>query len=92
LKAQLYVEVEMGMFDTVMVPCPKCGTKSGFQSKGGDCMMAEYELENCPSYVLSDVNRYAPNTCVECGTVFAVRVTWSAEGIEVTDNAEITGG
>lgn len=68
-------EIEMGCFDTVMVPCPKCGVKSGFQSKGGECYLATYELADCPKDVLSDVNRHAPNTCEECGTIYAVMST-----------------
>jgi len=68
----------MGMFDTVNVPCPKCGEISQFQSKGGDCVLAEYELHTAPADVLSDVNRHAPNTCEKCGTQFAVTVITKA--------------
>lgn len=60
------------MFGSVMVPCPKCGEKSEFQSKGGECLLQIYELEDCPADVLGDVNRHAPNTCLKCGTVFEV--------------------
>lgn len=63
----------MGMFDSVWVPCPKCGKKSEFQSKSGDCTLASYEIDNAPASVLADVNRHAPNEC-ECGAVFAVKV------------------
>ena len=64
----------MGTPDTVLVPCPKCGTKSGFQSKGGECTLTTYELHEAPADVLSDVNRHAPNTCVRCGTTFQVKL------------------
>lgn len=64
----------MGMFDSVMVPCPRCGEPSEFQSKGGDCCLGTYTLETAPADVLSDVNRHGPNTCDACGAVFAVRV------------------
>ena len=63
----------MGMFYTVMVPCPSCGKRTEFQSKGGDCDLNEYELEDAPADVLSDINRHSPYTC-SCGTVFAVNV------------------
>lgn len=62
----------MGMFYSVLVPCPKCGEKSEFQSKGGECLLQVYELEDCPFDVLSDINRHAPNTCLKCGAVFEV--------------------
>ena len=78
----------MGMFDTVMVPCPECGTKSEFQSKGGDCILKEYELATCPPDVLRDVNRHAPNTCEECGTKFAVQITWTAKSAPYSDCEE----
>jgi len=28
----------MGCYDTVLVPCPKCGTKSEFQTKSGEAV------------------------------------------------------
>ncbi len=62
----------MGCFDTVLVPCPKCGTKAQFQSKGGDCLLREYPLAECPEDVLTNVNRHAPNICEKCGMVFKV--------------------
>lgn len=62
----------MGMYDSVIVPFPKCGEESEFQSKGGDCKLAGYTLYNCPQDVLSDVNRHSPNTCSKCGIKFMV--------------------
>ncbi len=73
----------MGMYDTVMVPCPDCGDRSEFQSKGGECCLRTYELDSCPQDVLSDVNRHAPNTCVECGTSFEVKKIVSAIVVKV---------
>lgn len=63
----------MGMFDTVMVPCPTCGKRVEFQSKGGECNLNYYDLDQAPANVLSDINRHSPYTC-ECGAMFAVRV------------------
>jgi RNase P subunit RPR2 len=63
-------EKAMGCYDTVIVPCPKCGTEAEFQSKGGDCLLRVYSLADCPEDVLSDVNRHAPYTCEKCGTIF----------------------
>ena len=62
----------MGCFDTVFVPCPQCGTKYAAQSKGGDCILAEYEMDEAPSDVMSNVNRHAPFVCDTCGCVFKV--------------------
>lgn len=61
----------MGMFDTILVPCPECGKKKDFQSKSGDCFLQVVELNECPDDILADANRHSPRTC-ECGTVFEV--------------------
>lgn len=64
----------MGMYDTVWVECPKCGTKEGFQSKGGDCLLGDYDLDNCPSDVMKNVNRHSPYECEKCKSLFKVDV------------------
>ncbi len=63
----------MGTYDTINVPCPKCGTKSGFQTKSGQCTLTEYELNEAPADVMEDVMRHGPATCRSCGTVFGVQ-------------------
>ncbi len=72
----------MGCFDTVMVPCPKCGKMAEFQSKGGDCAMRVYGLNDAPADVLQDVNRHGAHVC-RCGVVFKVRVRTTAEAERV---------
>lgn len=64
----------MGMFDTVWVPCPKCGKVAGFQSKGGACRLDDYHLDDAPSDVLADANRHGGETCEKCGTKFRLRI------------------
>lgn len=64
----------MGLYDSVNVPCPNCGELSEFQSKGGDRLLRCYTLDNCPSDVLSDINRHSPNQCEPCGTWFEVEL------------------
>lgn len=63
----------MGMFDTVMVPCPYCGTKNGFQTKSGDCLLKYYDLRDCPEDVLIDVNRH-PGYCEQCEMTYKVDI------------------
>lgn len=70
----------MGMYDTINVPCPRCGKRYPAQSKGGLCVLAEYNLEQAPADALCDVNRHAPYTC-SCGASFAVRLR--AEVVEL---------
>jgi len=69
----------MGMFDSVMIPCPKCGNKVEAQTKSGDCILAVYDFpgsgENpAPDCVMEDVNRHSPCIC-ECGCKFHVNIT-----------------
>lgn len=61
----------MGMYDTVIVPCPECGENEYFQSKSGDCELSLFDLKDCPDDILSDVNRHSPYYC-DCKTVFEV--------------------
>jgi hypothetical protein len=64
----------MGMFDTVMVPCPRCDTPNEFQSKSGDCLLDAYTLENAPDDVLEGI-RGDEELCRKCGTLFTVEIT-----------------
>ena len=62
----------MGVYDTVIVPCPRCGERHDFQSKSGPCDMKFYELDETPDDVFDDINRHAPTECFNCGTWFHV--------------------
>jgi hypothetical protein len=64
----------MGVYDTVFVPCPKCGQLYEAQSKSGRCLLNEYSFVDAPEDVLWGVclgALYTPLTC-ECGTKFMV--------------------
>lgn len=63
----------MGMYDSVIVKCPKCGVEHEFQSKNGDCFLNVFMLENCPEDVLTDVNRHSPYIC-NCGASIEVDI------------------
>lgn len=83
---EAYWRERMGLFDVVLVPCPKCGKKYPAQSKGADMPMLEcYELDDVPPQVLSDVNRHAPFTCDDegCGTEFTVEYELAVKSVRV---------
>ncbi len=63
----------MGMFDSVWVKCPNCGIYNEFQSKSGECILANYNLDECPDDVLEDVNRHSPCVC-DCGVSYSVDI------------------
>lgn len=64
----------MGMYDTVLVRCPQCGTVAEFQSKSGKCLLETYARDEAPDDVVRGVNRHAPATCVKCGVRFGVEI------------------
>lgn len=71
-------EFDMGMFDTVHIACPNCDTMNDVQSKGGDCVLAEYHgLDNTPSDVLGGL--LLPHrviSCKACLVRYRVRATF----------------
>jgi hypothetical protein len=38
----------VGMFDTVLINCRKCGAELEVQTKTGPCTLATYRLDNVP--------------------------------------------
>ena len=64
----------MGCFDSILVPCPRCGKEFWAQSKSGECEFRTYPLETCPDDVLFNVTRHAPFEC-DCGCVFEVKLS-----------------
>lgn len=74
----------MGMFDSVMVPCPSCRTVNEVQSKGGLCQFRQYTLANAPADVLgglvADVEQ-----CSECDAKYRIQVRCKAKAVLDTD-------
>ena len=62
----------MGVYDSVFLPCPKCGELEEAQSKSGDCLCRIFEFGKAPDDVMINVNRHAPFKCFKCGTNFKV--------------------
>jgi hypothetical protein len=62
----------VGLFDSVMVPCPHCGKPAEVQSKADDeCYMRTFTLDTAPPVILSDImNR--PEHCMSCDGWFAL--------------------
>lgn len=63
----------MGMFDSVMASCPKCGTVAEFQSKSGPCALLCFRLDQAPADVLCGAANF-PHRCENCSTVFAIGI------------------
>ena len=78
----------MGCYDTIAIPCPKCGELYYAQSKSGDCLLKTYYFANTPPEVMSNVNRHAPFTCSDCGTMFRVNFTPEPKIVETTETSD----
>jgi hypothetical protein len=46
----------MGMFDSVIVCCPKCGENLEFQSKAGPCCLRTYTINEVPTEIAADID------------------------------------
>ena len=62
----------MGMFDSVMVPCPRCGAEEAVQSKAGPCLLRTYRVCDAPSDVIVDISDDIINCC-GCGQRFMLK-------------------
>ena len=71
----------MGCFNTLRVPCPRCGEPAEFQSKAGDCDMREFSLADAPPVILGDLADER-HTCDMCGATFVLVVRTLAQAVE----------
>lgn len=55
----------MGLFDSLYVDCPHCGTPVEFQSKEWNCDLSVYSLESAPTAILRDAMNW-PTRCGKC--------------------------
>lgn len=63
----------MGMFDSVYIKCPDCGTSIEFHSRTGDCCLTSYTLDDAPSDVLCGLDG-DKEMCPECGREVAIEI------------------
>lgn len=67
----------MGMFDTVVTNCPKCGERNEIQTKAGDCCLDVYEIDSVPVEIARSLDGQE-RWCDKCGhkykTVWPSRV------------------
>jgi len=61
----------IGKYDAIFVRCPHCSNSNEFKSKSGECEMNNYTLNDCPNYVLIDINRDGECEC-NCGVNYKI--------------------
>jgi hypothetical protein len=65
----------MGMYDTIHIPCPKCGTPVDVQSKGGECSLKNFTLDTAPlDVIMGLVDRKYLDQCDKCEAYLRVVV------------------
>ena len=64
----------MGMFDSVFADCPNCGHGVEYQTKRGECILGEYELDDAPPDVLRGVT-CAESKCLGCNRMIKLHRT-----------------
>ncbi len=63
----------MGMFNTVLIPCPQCGKNVKYQSKAGSCSL---KIGHIAASEPADAAECIGNhDCPNCMSVFEVRLT-----------------
>lgn len=75
-------------YDTVIVPCPKCGKVVKAHSTSGQCLMVSYPLHVAPDDVLLGVNDTAPFSCEDCKVKFYVKSVCGAIIVSEWDGEE----
>ena len=71
----------MGMFDSVIARCPKCGSEVEFQSKAGECQLRRYSINSVPPEIaqslVGDIE-----TC-GCGEMLKLAVARPIERVQM---------
>ncbi len=66
----------MGLYDSVWMPCKKCGHEIDFQSKAGDCLMYDYKPTGIPYLIAREIHESGyVSRCRECGERFRAMIT-----------------
>lgn len=60
----------MGMFDSVWAKCPRCEEDVEFQSKVGDCVLADYTSDSVPAAIAADIA--GDTTICKCGAAVTI--------------------
>jgi hypothetical protein len=62
----------MGMFDTVVTKCPKCGSRNEIQTKAGECCLSVYSIDSVPVEIARSLD--GQKRFCQCGHKF--RTVW----------------
>jgi len=65
----------MGMYDTAIVTCPKCGAEIEYQSKAGECSLLRYHVLKMPPRVAGDLDG-EEQQCDECAAVIRLHTQY----------------
>lgn len=72
----------MGMFDSVIAKCPKCGDEIEFQSKSGDRSLRRYNINSVPPEIARDIDGEV-QSC-SCGHLVKIKVSEPISRVRMT--------
>lgn len=74
----------MGCFNTILIPCPRCGEKYDYQSKSGSCSFTTETIEDAE---LEDIVEASNNvlSCGNCNASFKLHTKFEIEIYECKD-------
>jgi NMD protein affecting ribosome stability and mRNA decay len=64
----------MGMYDSVWAVCPECGEPVEFQSKAGDCVLADYDVKEVPIVIANDIEGNV-SVCRKCNHLLKISMS-----------------
>lgn len=79
----------MGMYESVIADCPKCGAQIEFQSKGGEggeggeCEMRQYHMSSVPPEVARYVVAIGGIQACRCGELLKLKLTKPLERVQM---------
>jgi len=81
----------MGMFDTVIVKCPKCNEINYVQTKTGECMLSNYQWETLENPIIANGVTGEIVNCTKCDCYFELLadVVVMEKELHVLDKEEI---
>lgn len=65
------------MFNSIYVPCRKCGNRVEFQTKSGTCILDSWDIENAPNIEVEGI--IGDSWRCNCGHLISVEKDESAE-------------
>ena len=75
----------MSVYNSLIVPCPRCREPVEFQTHAGPYGMHTYNLDDAPAAVIVDIAEEPAQRCDECGLAFKITIETAVRGMVVIE-------